>query len=307
VDAVIRTIGLTKRFGGPRRLERSTASIEALVDLDLDIRPGEIFGFLGPNGAGKTTMIRLLLGYLHASRGSATVFGLDCARDSVAIRGRVGYLPGGIALYDTMTGQELLDYLCRLYRRPPVHRGMLAERLEMPAATLRRQVRDYSRGMRQKLGVIQALQHDPELAILDEPTEGLDPLMQRAFYDLLDGLKAAGRTIFFSSHVLSEVERVCDRVAIVRQGRLVGLQDVASLLASRKRHVEMRLTGPPPRLDGVAGVSGIHVGDGFLSCQLEGDPKPFLAAISGVAMSDLTIEPAHLEEAFLEFYAEDVR
>jgi ABC-2 type transport system ATP-binding protein len=131
--------------------------------------------------------------------------------------------------------------------------------------------------------------------------------MQRAFYDLLDGLKAAGRTIFFSSHVLSEVERVCDRVAIVRQGRLVGLQDVASLLASRKRHVEMRLTGPPPRLDGVAGVSGIHVGDGFLSCQLEGDPKPFLAAISGVAMSDLTIEPAHLEEAFLEFYAEDVR
>ena len=306
MDAVIRTIGLTKRFGGPRRLGRSMASIEALVDLDLEVRPGEIFGFLGPNGAGKTTMIRLLLGYLHASRGSATVFGLDAGHESVAIRARVGYLPGGIALYDTMSGEDLLDYLCRLYRRSPVRRQVLADRLEMPAATLRRTVRDYSRGMRQKLGVIQALQHDPELAILDEPTEGLDPLMQRAFYDLLDELKAEGRTIFFSSHVLSEVERVCDRVAIIRRGRLVALQDVASLLASRKRHVEMRFTGPAPHLADVVGVTGLHVSDGFLSCQLQGDPRAFMGAIAGISLSDLTIEPAHLEEAFLEFYAEDV-
>jgi ABC-2 type transport system ATP-binding protein len=222
----------------------------------------------------------------------------------VAIRARVGYLPGGIALYDTMTGADILDYLCRLYRRDPVRRQALADRLEMSAATLRRPVRDYSRGMRQKIGVIQALQHDPELAILDEPTEGLDPLMQRAFYDLLDELRADGRTIFFSSHVLSEVERVCDRVAIIRQGRLVALHDVGSLLTSRKRHVEIRLAGPGPALDGVAGVSDIHRSDGFLSCQLQGDPGAFLAAIAGTQLTDLTIEPAHLEEAFLEYYAE---
>ena len=158
--------------------------------------------------------------------------------------------------------------------------------------------------MRQKIGIIQALQHDPELAILDEPTEGLDPLMQRAFYAILDDLKAAGRTIFFSSHVLSEVERVCDRVAIVRRGRLVALQDVASLLEHRKRNVEIRAAdGDAPALDGVAGVSGVgRTADGRITCQLEGDVGPFLAAIAGHRITDLTIEPAHLEEAFLELY-----
>jgi ABC-2 type transport system ATP-binding protein len=156
--------------------------------------------------------------------------------------------------------------------------------------------------MRQKIGIVQALQHDPELAILDEPTEGLDPLMQRAFYGILDDLRSTGRTIFFSSHVLSEVERVCDRVAIVRRGRLVAIEDVEALLARRKRNVEMRLTGPAPDLAGVAGVSGLVVTDGRLSCQLAGDMQEFLRAIAGAPIADLTIEPAHLEEAFLELY-----
>jgi ABC-2 type transport system ATP-binding protein len=160
--------------------------------------------------------------------------------------------------------------------------------------------------MRQKMGIIQALQHDPELAILDEPTEGLDPLMQRAFYSIVEDTKAAGRTIFFSSHVLSEVERVCDRVAIIRQGHLVALQDIPTLLAKRKRHVEMRLVGPAPELDGVAGVSGLQGSDGRLTLELEGDVRPFLAAIVGAPINDLTIEPAHLEEAFLEFYEDDL-
>jgi ABC-2 type transport system ATP-binding protein len=156
--------------------------------------------------------------------------------------------------------------------------------------------------MRQKVGIVQALQHDPELAILDEPTEGLDPLMQRAFYTILDDLRRDSRTIFFSSHVLSEVERVCDRVAIIRKGRLVALEDVEALLARRKRHVEMRLEGPPPNLEGVPGVSGIVITDGRVACRLEGDVRPFLAAIAGAPIADLTIEPAHLEEAFLELY-----
>ena len=160
--------------------------------------------------------------------------------------------------------------------------------------------------MRQKLGIIQALQHDPELAILDEPSEGLDPLMQRAFYGILDDLRRDGRTIFFSSHVLSEVERVCDRVAIIRLGRLVALEEVPALLARRKRNVELRLGGPPPELVGVAGVSDVQAGDDWLTCHLEGDVGPFLAAIAGRVIHDLTIEPARLEEAFLEFYESDL-
>ena len=199
--------------------------IRALESLDLAVAEGEIFGFLGPNGAGKSTAIRLLLGFLHPTAGTGALFGLDIVRDSVAIRRRVGYLPGGIALYDSMTGERLLDYLGELSGRRPVRRAEWCDRLELSSATLRRLVRDYSRGMRQKIGIIQALQHDPELAILDEPTEGLDPLMQRAFYDILDSLKAEGRTIFFSSHVLSEVERVCDRVAIIRRGQLITTDD----------------------------------------------------------------------------------
>ena len=189
--------------------------------------------------------------------------------------------------------------------RRPVRRAELLDRLELSAATLRRPVRDYSRGMRQKVGVIQALQHDPDVAILDEPTEGLDPLMQYAFYGILDDLRRAGRTIFFSSHVLSEVERVCDRVAIVRRGRLVALEDIPTLLARRKRNVEMRLDGTAPDLGRVAGVSDVETGDGWLRCRLEGDVGPFLAAIAGHRIHDLTIEPARLEEAFLEFYADD--
>jgi ABC-2 type transport system ATP-binding protein len=280
--------------------------VRALEDLTINVDEGEIFGFLGPNGAGKSTTIRLLLGYLHPTAGAASVLGLDIVRDSVAIRRRIGYLPGGIALYDSLSGERLLDYLGELTGRPSTRRAELLERLELSARTLRRPVRDYSRGMRQKIGIIQALQHDPELAILDEPTEGLDPLMQRAFYAILDDLKAAGRTIFFSSHVLSEVERVCDRVAIVRRGRLVALQDVASLLEHRKRNVELRASdGDLPVLDGVPGVSGIgRTADGRLTCQLEGDVGPFLAAIAGHPVTDLTIEPAHLEEAFLELYEE---
>jgi ABC-2 type transport system ATP-binding protein len=298
---VIETTGLTKHYGGGRRL-RSQDRVRALSDLSIEVNEGEIFGFLGPNGAGKTTMIRLLLGFLHPTAGDARVLGHDIRSDNLDLRRDIGYLPGGIALYDTLTGEQVLDYLARLYRRPTPLRADLAERLEMSVATLRRQVRDYSRGMRQKIGIIQALQHDPTLAILDEPTEGLDPLMQRVFYDILEERRRAGRTIFFSSHVLSEVERVCSRVAIIREGVLVALEDVAALLARRRRYVEIRLEGAAPALEGVAGVSAVSERDGLLTCQLEGDIKPFLAAIEGAPISDLTIEPARLEEAFLEYY-----
>jgi len=307
--AAIVTSGLTKRYGHQMPVHRPGRSapnpVEALVDLSIEVETGEIFGFLGPNGAGKSTAIRLLLGFLHPTAGRASVLGLDAVSESVEIRRRVGYLPGGVAFWDGLTGERLLDELAAMSGRPPVRRAELLERLELSPATLRRQVRDYSRGMRQKIGVIQALQHDPDLAILDEPTEGLDPLMQYAFYAILDDLRRAGRTIFFSSHVLSEVERVCDRVAIVRRGRLVALEDIGSLLSRRKRNVEMRVSGAPPDLVAVAGVSDVVATEGMVRCRLEGDVGPFLAAIAGHDIHDLTIEPARLEEAFLEFYAED--
>jgi ABC-2 type transport system ATP-binding protein len=305
--SVIETSGLTKHYragGGLRARLRAAGAppIRALDDVDLVVRPGEIFGFLGPNGAGKSTCIRLLLGFLHPTRGSARVLGLATATASVEIRRRVGYLPGGIALYDGLTGTELLDYLGAFYGRPPTRRARLVDGLELSGRDLARPIRDYSRGMRQKLGIVQALQHEPELAILDEPSEGLDPLMQQAFYAILDELRAEGRTVFLSSHVLSEVERVCDRVAIVRRGRLVALEDIGSLLARRRRTVEMRLAGPAPTLAGVPGVSDVEVADGHLRCGLTGDVRPFLAAIAGAPITDLTIEPASLEDAFLELY-----
>ena len=291
--AVIATRGLGKRYG----------SVLALVDLDLEVRPGEVFGFLGPNGAGKSTMIRILLGFLHPSTGSATVLGRDVERDSVEIRGRIGYLPGGIALYDSLSGRDALDYLSDLQGRAPVRRQELCDRLEMPASVLRRRVRDYSRGMRQKMGVVQALQHDPELAILDEPTEGLDPLMQQAFYGILAELRAAGRTVFMSSHILSEVERVCDRVAIIRRGRLMALHGVEELLARRKRRVQLRWLGAAPDLSAVPGLVDVTIDGDRMSGTLLGDVAPFVRAVASPSLLDLTIEPARLEEAFLEYYS----
>lgn len=290
--AAIAASGLTKHYG----------TVRALTDATLEVREGEIFGFLGPNGAGKSTFIRLLLGFLRATSGGATVLGLDIAHDGVEIRRRTGYLPGGIALYDSMTGARHLDYLEELAGRPSILRGELCDALELDDRTLRRPIRDYSRGMRQKIGIVQALQHDPELAVLDEPSEGLDPLMQRAFYRVLEERRRAGRTIFFSSHVLSEVERVCDRVAVVRAGRLVALEDIDGLLARRRRRVEIRFDGAVPDLAGVAGVGGLAVDGDRLSCTLDGDPRPFLAALDGAPVADLVIEPARLEDAFLELY-----
>lgn len=304
-DAIV-TAGLGKAYG--RRLPRGHAAIPALHDLSITVHRGEIFGFLGPNGAGKSTTIRILLGFLRATTGRATVLGRDVATESVAIRADLGYLPGGIAFYDSMTGEAVLDYLARLHGRPTPLRDQLIERLELSRTDLRRLVRDYSRGMRQKVGIIQAMQHDPELLILDEPTEGLDPLMQRAFYEALEERQRAGRTVFFSSHILSEVERICDRVAIIRRGELVALSDIDRLLARRRRHVEARLEPgtAAPVLEGVAGVSGVSLKDGVLSCDLEGDVGPFLAAIRDARITDLTIEPARLEEAFLEYYEADL-
>jgi ABC-2 type transport system ATP-binding protein len=292
--AAIQTEGLTKHYG----------SVHALNSLSLEVRTGEIFGFLGPNGAGKSTTIRTLLGYLHVTSGTARVLGLDVATESVAIRRRTGYLPGGIALYGSLSGEDALNYLADLQGEAASRRAELCERLQLSTHDLKRRIRDYSRGMRQKLGVIQALQHDPELAILDEPTEGLDPLMQHAFYGILEDMRAAGRTIFFSSHVLPEVERICDRVAIIRAGELMALQTIDDLLARRKRRITLRWRGAAPDLSFVPGLADLQVRGDRATATLAGEVGPFVRAVASPALEDLTIEPASLEEAFLEFYAD---
>jgi ABC-2 type transport system ATP-binding protein len=291
--AAISTRALTKHYG----------QVRALTDLSLEVRQGEIFGFLGPNGAGKSTTIRTLLGFLHATSGVASVLGMDVATQSVEIRRLTGYLPGGIALYDTLSGEQVLDYLVDMQGREPHRRAELCERLELPASVLKRKVRDYSRGMRQKIGVVQALQHDPELAILDEPTEGLDPLMQQAFYRILDDLRREGRTVFFSSHVLSEVERLCDRVAIIRAGHLMAIHDVNELLARRRRRVTIRWRGAAPDLSSLPGLEDVQVDGSRVIGTLSGEVAGFVRAIASPNLEDLTIEPASLEEAFLEYYA----
>jgi len=291
--SAISTQGLTKHYG----------SVQALSGLTLDVRQGEIFGFLGPNGSGKSTTIRTLLGFLHATSGEASVLGMDVARESVEIRRLTGYLPGGIALYDSLTGEQVLDYLVDMQGREPYRRGELCQRLELSASVLKRKVRDYSRGMRQKIGVVQALQHDPELAILDEPTEGLDPLMQQAFYRILDDLRREGRTVFFSSHVLSEVERLCDRVAIIRAGHLMAIHDVTELLARRRRRVTLRWRGVAPDPTSLPGLEDAEVDGNRMIGTLSGEVAGFVRAIASPNLEDLTIEPASLEEAFLEYYA----
>jgi ABC-2 type transport system ATP-binding protein len=210
--------GLTKRYG----------PLTALKDLNLDIEPGEVFGFLGLNGAGKTTTIRLLLDLLRPTSGQAFIFGYDCRMAGLDARARIGYLPGELGFYLDLTGLETLDFLAGLNRQPvdKRHRQELCDRLELPQSDLRRRLRQYSTGMKRKLGIIQAFQTNPPLLILDEPTEGLDPLMQEAFYRLLSDVKRAGATVFMSSHVLSEVERVCDRIALLRKGEMVLLSSV---------------------------------------------------------------------------------
>ena len=278
--------------------------IRALEDLSIEVREGEIFGFLGPNGAGKTTMIRLLLGFLHptAGRAARARVSTSCATASRSGAGS-GYLPGGIALYDTLTGERLLDYLARAVRPPAGPPRGAVRPARAVDATLRRPVRDYSRGMRQKIGIVQALQHDPELAILDEPTEGLDPLMQRAFYDILDELRAAG-----PDDLLLVARPVRGRAGLRPRGdhpaRASSSRSRTWARCSRSAVAGSRCasTDPPRTSRRVPGVSDVVIDGDRLSCALEGDLRPFLAAIAARPVVDLTIEPARLEEAFLELY-----
>jgi ABC-2 type transport system ATP-binding protein len=293
MSAVVEAEGLSKRYGATLALDR----------LDLEVRSGEVFGFLGPNGAGKTTTIRLLLGVIGATAGAARLFGRDVWRDAVELHRRLAYVPSELALWPQLTGGETLEFLGRLHGRvDAAYRDELVERFGLDP-TLR--VRAYSRGNRQKVGVIAAFMLRPELLILDEPTTGLDPLMELAFRECVREAGERGQTVFLSSHVLSEVEAVCDRVAILRRGRLVELRPLAELRQLSAYTVEALFDGRAPELSGVPGVEAVALADGRLRCEVRGSIAPLLAALAGSEVSSLVSREASLEEIFLAYYGDE--
>lgn len=293
MSSVIMTRDLTKFYG----------KAMGIKNVNLDVTAGEIFGFLGPNGAGKTTTIRILLNLIRASGGSASIFGLDCRSDYVAIHRRLGYIPGDAAFYNGMTGGEFLDLLGSFHGTNNKKRLQdLHERFELD---LNRQTSAYSRGMKQKLALLQAFMGDPELLILDEPTLGLDPLMQRSFNELLIEERERGKTIFLSSHLLPEVERVCDRVGIIREGELVAVEEVDNLKRKRVRHVDLFLSRELPaeelRLPDteILDISGTTV-----RLRFSGRTPDLLKHLCDLPLEDVVFPEASLEDTFMEFYGE---
>jgi len=266
---------------------------------------GEILGFLGLNGAGKTTTIRILLDLLRPNSGNAFILGHDCQIDGLQARLNIGYLPGEMGIYSDLTGREVLDLLARLRNKvvDKALRGEMQERLEFPTSDLRRRLREYSTGMKRKLGLIQAFQSDPLLLILDEPTEGLDPLMQESFYKLLMDVKQRGRTVFMSSHVLSEVDRVCDRIALVRKGELVLLSSVGELRTLAARPVRVYFAEDVPVTASLpAGTEVIETSSRSWNLRVEGPMGPLLRAIATLPVKDIEIAEAKLEDVILKYY-----
>jgi len=291
---------LTKRYG----------KLVAVNNLNLEANQGEILGFLGLNAAGKTTTIRILLDLLRPNAGKAFILGHDCQADGLRARALTGYLPSELGIYSDLTGRELLDLLAGLDRKPldQTYRRELQERLELGEKDLRRRLREYSTGMKRKLGLLQALQADPPLLILDEPTEGLDPLMQESFYELLAELKRRGRTVFMSSHVLSEVARVCDRVALLRKGELALLASVEEIrkLAARRVRVffsqDVTFDAALP-----ARHEFLERGPRVWSLRVEGALGPLLNLLATLPVRDIEVEEPRLEDVLIKYYREDVR
>ena len=293
---VIVTEGLTKSYG----------NVQALRKLDLAVRQGEIFGFLGPNGAGKTTTIRCLLDMIRPTGGTASVLGMDPQRDPVAVQARTGYLPGELQLDDNMTAQEQLRYFnaLRAGKANWAYVRQLADRFDLD---LRRPIKNLSKGNKQKVGVIQALMHHPDLLILDEPTSGLDPLMQHAVLELLREARQSGSSVFFSSHIMSEVEGVADRVGIIRRGQLVEVAEPETLSARALHRATVRFKEAVD-VHRLTGVEGVHVlnEDGGMTMQLEiaGDMDAFIAALAGLPVRSLETSRPSLEDVFLAYYKE---
>jgi len=294
--AAISTGNLTKDYSLGR----------GLFDLDLQVPQQEVFGFLGPNGAGKSTTIRCLMGLIRPTTGSAHVFGLDCLRDYVAVKRKVGYIPGDMPQFGSLRGSEVVAYLGAL--RGGADLKVVRSLAERFSLDLSRRYREYSSGNKRKLGIVLAFMHQPPLLILDEPTGGLDPLNQQEFFDLVADAREEGATIFLSSHILSEVEHICDRVGIIRSGRLVKIADLDELHRIRFHRVEMEFAPdakvPVDAIRSATGVEDVVVDDRTVTCTVRGSFEPLLDAIRGANVTNLVSHEPSLEETFLEYYRE---
>ena len=300
-DAAVRADGLTKYYG----------AVVGIEDLSFDVAPGEVYGFLGANGAGKTTTIRLLLDLLRPSKGRATILGIDCHRDSLAARKLVGYLPGDLPIYPDLSARDYLTYLSRLDRRPvPADylRHLLA-RFDVSEIDQRRRLRDQSHGMKQKIGIIQALMARPAVAILDEPTAGLDPMMVQAFRETVAELKHGGHTtVFLSSHVLAEVESTCDRIGLVRGGRLVTSGTIEQIKRDATRRVTVLFDAPvPPPTFTLAHVTLHSAAPARWVLDVRGPIGPLVGALAGLPVQDLVVDPFRLEDYIGQFYGGQAR
>jgi ABC-2 type transport system ATP-binding protein len=283
---VIETKNLTKYYG----------KIKGVEDLTFTVKKGEIFGFLGPNGAGKTTTIRTLLGYLQPTRGSATIFGKNIEDEIVDIKREVAYIPGDLNIYGHQTGREFLNYFAALRNREMV---LLDELLDIFDVPLERKLKGYSKGMKQKIGIIQAFMDDPEMVIMDEPTSGLDPLLQQKFYDFLLKQKKRNKSMFFSSHILSEVDRVCDRVGIIKDGKLIALEDVESLKRKRGKVIRLKIKENP---ESFKGPKDMKIKDGWIEFIVADGIDPWIKMFSNYTVLDLVISDFSLEDIFIHFY-----
>jgi ABC-2 type transport system ATP-binding protein len=292
-EFIIELAGLTKSYG----------NLQALKGVDLTVDRGALYGFLGPNGAGKTTSIRVMTGFIKPGEGTAKVFGLDAWKDSVAIKRRIGFLPDSPGMYGGLTGQAFLDYLGRFNgdTRPPAQRELL-ERFELSGEALSRKLKGYSQGMKRKVAVVQAMQHAPELLIMDEPTDGLDPLMQQVFFELVREFTARGGTVFMSSHILPEVEELCECVAIIRGGRVITTGKVADLRDGRRRSMTVVFRGQPPEKLSAPDVEVVTKDGATWQLSVSDDINPLLRELAGYDIEDMVYERPRLEELFMDYY-----
>jgi ABC-2 type transport system ATP-binding protein len=294
MTAVIQTERLTKSYGEHR----------GIVELDLEVAEGEVFGFLGPNGAGKTTTMRVLLDLIRPTSGKARVFGIETTVDPAAIHRRVGYLPGEFDLYDRLTGIETITYFGNL--RGGVDRAYVASLIERLDFDPSRRFKEYSKGNKQKVGLIVALQHRPDLLILDEPTAGLDPLVQQTFFGLVREAREEGRTMFLSSHIIDEVDRTCDRVAIIREGRLVQVDTIEAIRRLAFHHVELSFGAPVAAavFAGLAGVQDVEADGNIVTMRVSGPIGAVIAAAAGHGLVDVVSREPNLEDVFLAQYGD---
>lgn len=291
--SVIEIKNLTKNYGKSR----------GIIDVNLNVEEGEIFGFIGPNGSGKSTTIRTLLGLIYPTEGSATIFGKSCI-DNPEVRKKVGYLPSEVFYYDNMRVMDLLKYSASFYKKDCTKR--IYELAEIMNLDLKKKIDDLSFGNKKKVGIVQGLLHEPKLIILDEPTGGLDPLMQQKFFELIEQENKKGATVFFSSHILSEVQRMCSSVAFIKEGRIIKLEKMSTLKENNYKKISIEAkAGIPKEYFNISGVSNLEINDNLAKFIFKGNVNPVMKKIAGVELNNISIEEPDLEEIFMHYYSKE--